>query len=373
MDRRGTQRRFQLRDASAIERLRPRGWLINGLIHTRSTVVLYGPPGGGKTFIALDWSFCIATGRPWHGRPVKQGPVVYAAGEGSGGLKVRILAWKQSNGHEGLAGVQFVTEAVLMLQPGDVEGFLVALRTLPKRPVMIVVDTLARCMVGGDEDSARDRGLFVDAADRIRRRTGATVVIIHHPGKKSDQERGSSALRGAVDTLISLRKSGDLKRSGDHLTLECEKQKDAEPFRPIHLKLKTVRLARDSSSCAIAPGKASSEAPALGDTESGMLDALVELCSSAGQPVEAAEWRNATSPAPPSERTFYRHSRWLVAEGYVEQPTHGRYLPSPKGTATAKRLPQAAMAVASRTAATATPPVRGVQAERVAAKLASRN
>ena len=52
-----------------------------------------------------------------------------------------------------------------------------------QRPALIIVDTLARCMVGGDENSAKDMGLFIAHADALRKETGATVLIIHHTGK----------------------------------------------------------------------------------------------------------------------------------------------------------------------------------------------
>src|SRR2546422_8198989 len=38
---------------------------------------LFRSSGGGKTFVSLDWALCIATGKPWRGRAVKRGPVVY--------------------------------------------------------------------------------------------------------------------------------------------------------------------------------------------------------------------------------------------------------------------------------------------------------
>src|SRR5438034_1345408 len=68
--------------------------------------------------------------------------------------------------------------------------------------LLVGVDTLARCFVGGEENSAKDMGLFVAGLDRLRAATGAAVLVVHHTGRESGRERGSTALSGAVDTLM---------------------------------------------------------------------------------------------------------------------------------------------------------------------------
>ena len=58
--------------------------LIDGLLGQGMLSVIYGPPRNGKSFIALDMMAAIATGQPWFGLPVMQGPVLYATCEGLG-------------------------------------------------------------------------------------------------------------------------------------------------------------------------------------------------------------------------------------------------------------------------------------------------
>jgi RecA-family ATPase len=55
--------------------------------------VLYGSPGIGKLFLALDWANHIAVGREGLGRRVKRGDVFYVYAEGAGGLRSRENAW----------------------------------------------------------------------------------------------------------------------------------------------------------------------------------------------------------------------------------------------------------------------------------------
>jgi hypothetical protein len=72
---------------------------------------------------------------------------------------------------------------------------------------LIVVDTLARAMAGGDENSSEDMGALISGADAIREATGAHVSLVHHSGKDGAKgARGHSSLRGAVDTEIEIRR-----------------------------------------------------------------------------------------------------------------------------------------------------------------------
>ena len=64
--------------------------LIEGLLDCGALSVMFGPSGCGKTFFALDLAAHIALGRPWRGREVLQGPVVYIAAEGGYGILDRL-------------------------------------------------------------------------------------------------------------------------------------------------------------------------------------------------------------------------------------------------------------------------------------------
>jgi hypothetical protein len=71
----------------------PRTFLVDGILPETSLGVLYGLPGSGKTFLALDLAFSIANGRPWLGHSVQQGGVVYIAAEGWYSIAQRAQAW----------------------------------------------------------------------------------------------------------------------------------------------------------------------------------------------------------------------------------------------------------------------------------------
>ena len=66
---------------------------------------------------------------------------------------------------------------------------------------------LSRCFIGGDEKQRLRYGNGDGACDDLRARTKALVALLHHTKKDGTVERGSSALRGAVDTISDVRKT----------------------------------------------------------------------------------------------------------------------------------------------------------------------
>src|SRR5580704_10982572 len=111
---------YLLDDASMAARTTPVA-LVEGMIPERSLAVIYGQPASGKSFLALDLAYSVATGIPWLGRKVQHGPAVYIAGEGIGGLPKRIAAWKDAHGAQGGAEVHFLPEVVRLLQRNAVD------------------------------------------------------------------------------------------------------------------------------------------------------------------------------------------------------------------------------------------------------------
>lgn len=203
--------------------------LLDGILFRDSLAWLHGKPGHGKSFVALDWAGCIATRLPWQVHEVATGgPVVYLAAEGVSGLRQRVRAWEQAN-HQDMTGVTFLPVAVQLLSLLDRDALLALLAEL--QPALVVIDTQARVTVGAEENSAKDMGELVDAVDAIRRATGACVLLIHHESRAGENMRGSTALEGAATTIARVTKDGP------HVRIDCTKQKDAEPFDPLLLRL----------------------------------------------------------------------------------------------------------------------------------------
>ena len=211
--------------------------LVRGWIGLGSLTLVYGPSNSGKTFFVIDLAMHIAAGFPYRGQKVRMGQIVYIAAEGGGGIRNRIAAMKKAKPtlcqHDNF---YLLPTALDFHAVGDADALC---RAMPEGKIaLIVVDTMARSMGNGDENSARDTTQFVANLDYIRSTTGATVLVVHHSGKNASQgPRGSSALKAAVDTEITI--------AADH-KITCQKQRDLELPKPLFFDLQSVELGVDS-------------------------------------------------------------------------------------------------------------------------------
>ena len=197
--------RIRILDLDELENLPPPSFLIDDVMTEGGLSVIWGRSGGMKSFVALDMAMCIATGLPWHGRPVKQGLVVYLAAEGSHGLGRRAIGWRRTRGRDLPKPLFKLIPHSVALTGDDLDAMVAAILALEARPVLIIIDTLARTFGAGDENKQADMNAYVSAADRLREVTGANVLIVHHSGVHEDKrERGSNVLRGAADTVIKV-------------------------------------------------------------------------------------------------------------------------------------------------------------------------
>jgi hypothetical protein len=106
---------------------------------------------------------------------------------------------------------------------------------------LVVVDTLNKAMPGADENASADHSIAHANVDRIRRDTGATVLLLHHNSKYGQGPRGHSSLTGSADTQIFVEKTNNDARH----RLFIEKQRDDKTDQEIKFRLRRIELARD--------------------------------------------------------------------------------------------------------------------------------
>lgn len=105
---------------------------------------------------------------------------------------------------------------------------------------IVVLDTYAQVMIGGDENSAVDGGTAITHCKGIHRGSGAMVILIHHSGKDSTKgARGWSGLRAAADVEI------EVIRSNEHRAAKVTKLKDGEDGREYGFTLDPVMIGVD--------------------------------------------------------------------------------------------------------------------------------
>ncbi|HUP68504.1 MAG TPA: AAA family ATPase [Acidimicrobiales bacterium] len=273
--------------------------LIDKILMRNRLGVLWGKPGSGKSFVALDWGMSIGTGAWWMDHEVTKGPVLFVAAEGVGGLSQRVEAWSiERQVHQVDPG----SFAILPMAPNLLDrqwaAAVVALATAESY-ALVIIDTLARVMVGGDENGARDMGVLIDVAGAIQAASSAAVLFVHHDTKEGSTMRGSSALIGAADTSI------ECKADGTAITLKCEKQKDSRAFEPI--KLQRVEVA---SSCVIRSQSGVGPTGELTASEEALRKAAWDCCGTDG--LSTSELMRTADMA---HGSFYRALKSLLRGG----------------------------------------------------------
>jgi predicted transcriptional regulator len=208
--------------AGELSNLPPTEILSGTKLIARGFNVVFGASGAFKSFYTLDAALSLA----------QSAPIVYVAAEGAGGLHRRVSAWCEHNnltpGH-----LYFVCQEINLLDNLHVQSLIKV--STPLKPMMTVFDTLARCIPGGDENSAKDMGLAVRNSAIIQRELECAVTWIHHTNRAERGERGSGAMRGAADSMIELTANGD-----NVIRVSCSKLKDGDPWITEELRFKSV-------------------------------------------------------------------------------------------------------------------------------------
>lgn len=217
------RRMFRLLSPEDLEQLPPPQWLLKDRLPEGQTWV-YGEPGSGKTFLALDWACSVAA---------KGLNVVYFVGEGVQGFARRVWAWKEMY-RKDISTFRAVPQAPHLLEPASVAMLRDTVEHVA--PSLIVIDTFARAAVGGDENSARDVGMAIDVLDSLWREMGVSSLVVHHSTKYQGVERGSSAIRGAADASWEVQQGIDGNMIGGQAF--CRKMKDAEPPNSVLFQLR---------------------------------------------------------------------------------------------------------------------------------------
>lgn len=229
-------------------------WMIDEVLGVGDLGMIYGAPGSGKTFLAVDLVFAACLGKPWADRFAIARPlrVAYAAGEGFSGLRDRFAAAAQHYGVDDLPGFMYF-DRVPQLARIDDRGGGPPWRESAKQFVyewtaeeygdldLLIVDTLHSASLGAEENSATDTAWLVDNLKRIAKELHCAVLVVHHTNKGGTAERGSSALRGAMDVMVSIETAET--QTATRREMSCAKLKDGDAWRKQSFDL----IAKDAS------------------------------------------------------------------------------------------------------------------------------
>jgi hypothetical protein len=204
---------------------------------------------------------------------------------------------------------------------------------------LVVIDTLARVMGGGDENTASDMGLLVQHVDELCSELGLHVMLVHHSGKDVARgARGSSSLRAATATEIEVEPLEGMS------VARVTKQRDLEIEGVFGFGLKSIELGRNGrgkpvTSCIVEARDVLDVKDKKKQRPSGSIQRLIlselknVLASGVGQPwkifdgpvvkaVDEAVWRDTafgkmSGAAKDKHRSFGRAVDALVADEFI--------------------------------------------------------
>jgi AAA domain len=231
-----------------------RRYLVKGVIPRVGLTVAWGPPKCGKSFWTFDTMMHIALGRPYRGRCIEQGPVIYCAFEGQIGMEARIEAYRQRCMADHHGKVPFYLMPVTLDLVRDHKALIAAIKDKlgVEKPVAVALDTLNRSLRGSENDE--HMAAYVNAADAIRAAFDCAIVIVHHCGIDGTRPRGHTSLPGAVDAQLAVTRDAD-----DNVVVTVEYMKDGpDAGTTILSRLEAVEVGIDEdgepiTSCVVVP------------------------------------------------------------------------------------------------------------------------
>lgn len=173
-------------------------YLIPGMLPCGETVLLAAEPKAGKSLLAYDAAFAIATGEDtFLGETTRRGRVlIVQCDESVGTAKARLI--KRGFRHEDAPNVR-VMVSFSITQLADLEKELEEFR-----PSLVVLDNLRRISAGLElSENSSEFSNSVYQLKELLTQYGAAGILIHHTNKDRDalgisRVRGSSAIAGAV-------------------------------------------------------------------------------------------------------------------------------------------------------------------------------
>lgn len=250
IDNKPTKRRgINLHNIVSFEWTTKQNYLVQGLLNYRMLAMMSGPSNAGKSPLALDMAAHVALGRPWRGRKVKPSYVLHFSTEGFTGLGNRMEALRREH-FKGVETVplDFVSGSLdLRTSANDAKAIIETVLERSARfgvPAgLVVIDTLSHALGGGDESNPEHVRSLLKNCSEIAGRTGAAVVVLHHPTKDASSDyRGSSIMLNDIDLLVKV----DIDPKTKRRTVTTPRVKEFAEIDPMGFHIKVVELGTDS-------------------------------------------------------------------------------------------------------------------------------
>lgn len=204
--------------------------LIAGVVSYPAAVLMVGATGVGKSFTALAFGCCVATGRNWLDRPVVRRRVLYVVGEGATGLDRRIHAWENAWNHGVLVPDESLMIIVKPRSLADPATWVeLATYAVAGGYGLVVLDTFSS--LAPDADETKDAAQIMRRLSDLSAATNGCAMLVHHPGwSDSGRARGGSQLESNADEILILK---EVVEGSNMFTMTRKKVKDG-PAGEVH-------------------------------------------------------------------------------------------------------------------------------------------
>lgn len=270
-------KRYPLMTADQLASLPPMQWRVKGIFPARGVAALYGPSGGGKSFLAFHLLAHIAVGADWFGYRTKQARCCYLGLEGEAGLSKRWQAYQTQYGGNAAPFIRFGVAPFNLGDTNSLQELANGMLADGLQGGVLCIDTLAVASAGMDENSGQDMGLILQGAAFLAREISGLVILVHHTGKDTTRGmRGHSSLRGNLDAVLQVELQGDDR----HFIVEKSKDGEAGQQHGFTLEVATVGIDDDGdgiSSCYVVPSARTKKTPKLSPAQQKAFSALCRV------------------------------------------------------------------------------------------------
>ncbi len=224
--------------AQFISGFRPPEYLIDGILQQSYLYSLTARTGHGKTAVDMYMGQAVARGLPFHGKPTKQGSVLFLAGENPDDVRARFLVLADHEGFDPSTIPFYFVDGVI-----DIAASLPRIRAeaanIPNL-ALTIVDTAAAYFRGDDGNNNSQQGEYARLLRQLTFLPGKPACLVNcHPVKNASKDNllpvGGGAFLNEVDGNLTLWSNAEKQA-----TLHWQGKFRGPEFEPMAFEMKTV-------------------------------------------------------------------------------------------------------------------------------------